>query len=81
MVLAGLSLVQANTNRDLQQTAAANQTRIDRANTFANLDNGLIQLVAKSAVDDDDAALTKLLSDNGITFRKTPAASGQGAKP
>ena len=81
MVLAVLSFVQANANRDLQQVAAANQARIDRANTFANLDNGLIQLTAKSAADNNDAALTRLLSDNGVTFRKAPGAADAGAKP
>ena len=81
MVLAVLSYVQANANRDLQQVAATNQARIDRANSFANLDNSLIQLTAKSAADDNDPALTKLLSDNGVTFRKAPGAPGSGVKP
>ena len=79
LVLAGLSLLGANANRDLQKTAASNQARLDRANTFANLDNNLVQLIAKSAADNNDAALTGLLSSNGITFRKA-AAADQGAK-
>ena len=80
VVLAVLSLIGANTNRGLQTVAATNQARIERANTFANLDNNLVQLIAKSAADNNDTALTSLLSTNGVTFRKAPEASGQESK-
>lgn len=80
--LAVLTFVSQGANRDLQKTATQNEIRVTRASTFANLDNGLIQLTAKSAVDNNDPALTALLAQNGVTFRKnaagaTPAAGTQ----
>lgn len=78
-VLAVVSFFQVGANRQLQNTASQNQARLARANTFSNLDNGLIQLIAKSAVDNNDAALTALLAQNGVTFRKNAAAAGATA--
>lgn len=75
-VLAIISFSQAAANRELQKTVSQNQARLARANTFANLDNGLIQLIAKSAVDNNDAALTALLAQNGVTFRRNAAPAG-----
>ena len=80
MILAILGFSQANANRELQKAAGQNQARLTRANTFANLDNGLIQLMAKSAVENNDPALTALLAENGVTFKK-PAAADPGARP
>ena len=82
MVLAVLGFTQANTNRALQKAVASNQARLERAGTFANLDNSLVQLIAKSAADNKDAALTTLLANNGITFHVAPTAqTDSGAKP
>ena len=80
-VLGVLSFLNASANRDLQRTASANQARIDRGVAFANLDNNLIQLTAKSASDNKDAALTALLSSNGVTFHKNPMSADGGAQP
>ena len=83
MVLAVLVFSSAGVTRGLQKTVSQNETRLARANTFANLDNGLIQLTAKTAVDTNDAALTALLARNGVTFRKTatPTPPSAGANP
>ena len=79
LVLAILTFSQAGANRELQKTAALNATRLARASTFANLDNGLIQLTAKTAIDGKDAALTQLLAQNGVTFRNNAASAGPAA--
>ena len=79
IVLALLTFNQANANREIQKVAASNQTRLERATTFANLDNSLIQLMAKSATESNDAAMMGLLAANGVTIRKGPADAG--AKP
>jgi len=78
-VLAVLTFVAEGANRGLQKTVTQNEARVTRATTFANLDNGLIQLTAKSAVDNNDAALTALLAQNGVTFRKNAAAAAPAA--
>jgi hypothetical protein len=77
LVLAVLVFSRANANRDLQSTVTRNLAQAARASALANLDNQLIQLTAKSALDNNDAALTSLLAQNGVTFRKAPTATPQ----
>jgi hypothetical protein len=77
--LAIVTFTSEGANRELQKTAAQNEARVTRANTFVNLDNGLIQLTAKSAVDNNDPGLTALLAENGVTFRKNATEAAPAA--
>ena len=81
LVLGGLTVSAASTNRALQQTAAGNQEKIAKAQAAATLDNNLVQMLAKSAVDDKDTALRDLLSANGVTLKQTAAPKPQGDAP
>lgn len=72
LLLALISVVQVNSNRNLQKAFAEGQASIAKAQTLANLDNSLIQLVAKSAVENRDAELRNLLARNGVTFNASP---------
>ena len=73
LILAVMGAIQAYANRELQEQAAATQTKLAKAQTFANLDNSLIQLLAKTAADTHDAELRDLLAKNGITFQARPS--------
>jgi hypothetical protein len=84
LVLGGIALVLAVTtvilsagNRDLQQKLTDGQAKVARVQALSNLDNNLIQLLAKSAMDNKDDALRQLLESNGVTF-KAAATSGTG---
>ncbi|MBS0479358.1 MAG: hypothetical protein JSR79_08675 [Proteobacteria bacterium] len=74
LVLGVVTVVTANTNRGLQQTLAANQDKLAKAQAAATLDNNLVQLLAKSAVDNKDGALRELLRANGVTLKQDAAA-------
>jgi len=63
-----LALVAA-INRNLRTRIADGQAQVSKAQTLASLDNSLVQLLAKSAVDNSDLALRDLLSRNGVTFK------------
>jgi hypothetical protein len=80
MVLALATLVQGFLNRGLQKDVVEGQQQLAKAQTLANLDNSLIQLLAKSAVDNKDQALRDLLARNGVTFQaRAPVASPANA--
>lgn len=70
----------AGTTRGLQQTLAANQQKMAKAQAAATLDNNLVQMLAKAAIDGRDSALRDLLSANGVTLKQPPAAPA-AAKP
>ncbi len=77
IVLGGLCVVlalslalMAAINRTLRARIAEGQAQVSKAQTLANLDNSLVQLLAKSAVDNNDLALRDLLSRNGVTFKQ-----------
>ncbi|MEO5938186.1 MAG: hypothetical protein ABIQ43_04170 [Sphingomonas sp.] len=81
LVLGVMTLWSAGTNRGLQQTLAANQEKVAKAQAAANLDNNLVQMLAKSAVDDKDGALRELLRVNGVTLKQEAAAPKPEATP
>ena len=66
----------AQVNRSAQAEVAVAQAKLARARTFLQVDNALVQLLARTAADKDDAALRDVLARNGVTFRK-----GDGAAP
>ena len=51
------------------------QAKLARARTFLQVDNALVQLLARTAADKDDAALRDVLARNGVTFRRTEGAA------
>lgn len=69
IVLAVLNVTGAQRNRALQAEIEAQQAAVQRGQTFANLNNSLIQLLARTAAEQNDPALRTLLSDNGVTFQ------------
>lgn len=82
IILGGLALVlalatvwQSYSNRTLQEQVTKDQAQLVRAQTLANLDNSLIQLMAKAAVDNGDTAMRDLLARNGVTVNAKAAAS------
>ncbi len=78
LVLAVLNVAGAQRNRGLQQELDAARPELVKGQAFANVNNGLIQLLAKAAVEKQDRALRDLLARNGVTFRVNP---GPGATP
>lgn len=77
LILGVWTVWQSSDNRELQQAMADNQQKQAKIQTIANLDNNLVQLLAKSAVDDKDGALRELLLENGVTLKPGPAAQQQ----
>lgn len=61
----------AITNTSLQSAAADGQRRAASAQTAANVNASLIRMLAKSAAENNDAAIKALLAQNGITFKET----------
>ena len=86
LILAVFVLFQASSNRSLQHQLADGQAQMTKAQTLVNLDNSLVQLMVKTAVDTNDTALRELLAANGVTFKPGTAAPStpvppQGVKP
>ena len=79
LVLAVLSVVGAQINRGLQQQVDAVRPDLAKGQTFANIDNSLIRLLAKAAVEKNDTALRDLLARNGVTFKVDGAAPSAAA--
>jgi len=75
LVLTLASVVMMERNRGIQQEVAERQQLIAKAQTFATINNSLIQLLARTAAGSKDQALSDLLSRNGITFSLSPAAA------
>jgi hypothetical protein len=75
LILAIVSVVQSARNRGLQKQVADGQAKLAAAQTVANLDNSLIQLMAKAAADKNDGAMRDLLARNGVTLKAGPVAA------
>ncbi len=75
LLLAVATVVQAAQVRALQQQVRDGQGKLAQAQTMANLDNSLIQLMAKTAAENDDNAIRDLLERNGVTFKPPPIPS------
>jgi hypothetical protein len=73
LVLALATAWQSNSNQALQKQVVDGQAQLAKAQTLANLDNSLVQLLAKAAVDNNDPALRDLLARNGVTFKANAA--------
>jgi cell division protein FtsB len=73
LILAIAGVIQSARNRSLQAQVAEGQAKLAKAQTLANLDNSLVQLMAKAAADKNDGALRDLLARNGVTFKMPPA--------
>lgn len=80
LVLALLNVVGAQRNRNLQGEVDTAQTALQRGQAFANVNNSLIQLLAKAAAERNDPAIRDLLARNGVTF-KLSAAPATTAPP
>ena len=87
--LAGLALLMAVAAvwfgmqiRDLQDRVENGRADLVKAQTFANVDNSVIQLLARAAVEKNDMQIRGLLAANGVTLQlqsgQTPAP---GANP
>jgi hypothetical protein len=80
LILAILSVVQSARNRSLQAQVAEGQAKLAKAQTMANLDTSLVQLMAKTAADKNDGAIRDLLARNGVTFKAPPATAPETGK-
>lgn len=82
LVLAVLNVAGAQRNRDLQAQVNTTQAALQRGQAFANVNNSLIQLLAKAAAERNDPAIRELLARNGVTFKVAPApATAPAAAP
>lgn len=72
LVLTLATVAMMEVNRGLQQEVAQRQQLIAKAQTFATINNSLIQLLARTVADSKDQALSDLLSRNGVTFSLSP---------
>ncbi len=79
LLLAVLNVAGAQRNRALQADIDAQQPNVQRGQTFTNVNNSVIQLMARAAAEQNDAALRDLLASNGVTFQvQAPATGPQG---
>ncbi len=78
LILAIVMTVVGAQNRGLQDKLAAGRVDLAKAQTFATLDNSLVQLLAKTAAEKDDASLKDLLASNGVTFKVEPSSTSGG---
>ncbi|MFK8049822.1 MAG: hypothetical protein AB8B81_15455 [Halioglobus sp.] len=72
-----LALVLANIvlfggNRELQQEATERQQKINAGVQINQLNNQMIQLIAQTAVNQQDEDLRSLLLGNGVTIKDNP---------
>lgn len=81
LMLAVLNIAGAQRNRALQAEVTAGQAVQERGQTFANVNNSLIQLLAKSAAEKNDGALRDLLARNGVTFQLNAAPANAAQTP
>jgi len=81
LVLAVVVAVESALNRAAQDKVNAGRAELARAQTFANLDNGLVQLLAKTAAERRDAQIQGLLARNGVTYRIEPKPAGASPAP
>lgn len=79
LLLAVATVVLSSGNRNLQATLSEGQSKVARMQTLANLNNSLIQMLAKAAADNNDKNIRQLLANNGITYNvnSAPVASSK----
>lgn len=76
LALAVWSAVLGVDNRALGKTVGEQQGTVARAQTLAQVNNALIQLISRTAAQTDDAELASLLAKNGVTFQTPSRAPG-----
>lgn len=81
LILALLNVVGAQLNRNLQGDVDTAQAALQRGQAFTNVNNSLIQLLAKAAAERNDPALRDLLARNGVTFKLSAAPVAAPAPP
>lgn len=69
LVLAGFNLAGADANRRAAAALEGKRPELARLQRVATINNGLVQLIVKAAVERDDASLRALLAANGVTFK------------
>lgn len=69
LILALANLVQGYYNRKLQDDVVSGQAQLGKAQTLANVNNSLVQLLAKAAAENNDNDIRDLLARNGVTFK------------
>jgi hypothetical protein len=69
LVLAGFNLAGADDNRRAAAALEGKRPELARLQRVATVNNGLVQLIVKAAVERDDASLRALLAANGVTFK------------
>jgi hypothetical protein len=67
--------------RSLQDSVESGRLSLVKAQTFATIDNNLIQLLANTAAQKNDTQLRALLAANGVTFQDQAAAPASSAAP
>lgn len=75
--------IMLNKSRHLQEQVNLRAAQIQAGNTFAQVFQGLVQVLAKTAIDKKDQQLRALLTENGFKFNDAagkPAAAPE-AKP
>ncbi len=72
LLLTGVNVAMAESNRDIQTRITERQALVAKAQTLASLNNNLIQLLARGAADQHDDALRNLLARNGVNFTQAP---------
>lgn len=77
LALAVWVLIAAADNRARQADLAARAQTIARAQTLANVNNGIIQLLARASAETGDPQLRALLAANGVTFQVRPGQPGE----
>ena len=68
MLLATTIVVQGEMNRSAAAAAEVQRVELVRTQQFAQVDNALVQILAKTAAERNDPALRALLAANGVTF-------------
>lgn len=80
LLLALVTLWEARGSRELQHQVADAQQKAAKAQTMANLDNTLVQMLARAAIDNNDPAIRALLERNGVQLKAgAPSAPAPGA--
>ncbi len=79
LILAIVLAFEGVQNRSLQDKVNSERAELTRAQAFANIDNSVVQLLAKTAVEKNDNAIRGLLASNGVTLQLQPNAAGAPA--
>ncbi len=69
LVLAGFNLAGPDGNRRAAAALEGKRPELARLQRVATINNGLVQLIVKAAVERDGASLRSLLAANGVTFK------------